>query len=265
VVGSIMKEGFLSRLGIVVALSVCCFLPAAAGAAQTVTLRTSFSPDRLGASTTIGFDFHIASTTGATPSPLTSVRLSLPPGIDYVTTTLGLAVCSPAKLLGKGLNGCSPNSRLGMGTALVEAPLGSESVREAADVQVLMGPSRQGKLVVLFYTKALDPIPAELVFQGELATGSEVFGGSLEIAVPLVASIPDALPVSILSVQATIGPSHLTYYRRAHGRSVAFDPQGVSIPTRCPSGGFPFSASFNFLDGSSATANSTVPCPHSRL
>jgi hypothetical protein len=54
-----MKEGFLSRLGIVVvALSVCCFLPAAAGAAQTVTLRTSFSPDRLGASTTIGFDFR---------------------------------------------------------------------------------------------------------------------------------------------------------------------------------------------------------------
>jgi hypothetical protein len=260
-----MKEGFLSRLRIVVvALLVCCLPPAAAGAAQTVTLRASFSPDRLGASTTIGFDFHIAGTSGATPSPLTSVRLSLPPGIGYVTTTLGLAVCSPAMLLGRGLNGCSPNSRLGTGTALVEAPLGSESARESAEVQVLMGPSRQGKLVVLFYTQAFDPIPAELIFQGELMTGSEVLGGSLDIAVPLVASFPDALPVSVLSVQATIGPSHLIYYRRAHGRSVAFHPQGVSVPTRCPAGGFPFSASFSFLDGSSAVADSTVPCPPRR-
>jgi hypothetical protein len=239
-------------------------MPAAADAAQTATLQTSFSPDRLGASTTIGFDFHIAATTGATPSPLTSVRLGLPPGIGYVTTTLGLATCTPARLLGAGLNGCSPNSRLGTGTALVEAPLGRESAHETASVQLLMGPSREGKLVVLFYTQALDPIPAESVFQGELLTGSEVLGGSLAIAVPLVASIPDALPVSILSVQATIGPSHLTYYRRAHGRRVAFHPQGVSVPARCPAGGFRFSASFTFLDGSSATADSAVPCPPGR-
>jgi hypothetical protein len=260
-----MKAGSFSKLTIVVAVLVaCCFVPAAAGAAQTVILRTSFSPDRLGASTTIGFDFHIAGTTGATPSPLTSVRLSLPPGIGYITTTLGLAVCTPARLLGKGLDGCSPNSRLGTGTALVEAPLGSESVHETAGVQLLMGPPRQGKLVVLFYTTALDPIPAELVFQGELLTGSEVLGGSLEIAVPLVASIPDALPVSILSVQARIGPSGLTYYRRARGRSVAFHPQGVSVPTSCPAGGFRFSANFSFLDGSSAVADSTVPCPSAR-
>jgi hypothetical protein len=127
-----------------------------------------------------------------------------------------------------------------------------------------MGPPRQGKLVVLFYASGLDPIPAELVFEGELLTGSEVLAGSLNIAVPLVASIPDALPVSILSVQATIGPSHLTYYRRLHGRTVAFHPEGVSVPTRCPRGGFPFSASFSFVDGSIATAKSVVPCPPGR-
>src|SRR5580692_519313 len=109
-----MKQRFSSKLRVLLAaLLACCLMPAAAGAAQTVTLQTSFSPDRLGASTTIGFDFHIVSTTGATPSPLTSVRLRLPPGIDYVTTTLGLATCTPARLLGKGLSGCSPNSRLG--------------------------------------------------------------------------------------------------------------------------------------------------------
>src|SRR5580692_773427 len=96
-----MKQRFSSKLRVLLAaLLVCCLMPAAADAAQTATLQTSFSPDRLGASTTIGFDFHIAATTGATPSPLTSVRLGLPPGIGYVTTTLGLATCTPARLLG---------------------------------------------------------------------------------------------------------------------------------------------------------------------
>ena len=80
-------------------LLVCCCLPATAGAAQTVTLHTSFSPDRLGASTTIGFGFQIASTSGGLPSPLTGLSLHLPPGIDYVTTTLGLSICQPASLL----------------------------------------------------------------------------------------------------------------------------------------------------------------------
>jgi hypothetical protein len=252
----------LSRIGVLIAaLAVCCVAPAAAGAAQTVTLQSTFSPDKLGAPTTIGFGFHVASTTGGPPAPLTGVRLSLPPGIGYTTTTLGLAVCRSAALLDRGLSGCSPNSRLGTGNAFVELPLGQEVVHETADIQLLLGPSHEGQQVVLFYAKALNPLPAELVFQGELLTGSEVLGGSLKIAVPLIASIPDALAVSVLSVQATIGPSHLTYYRRAHGRTVAFRPEGVSVPTRCPPGGFPFSASFSFADGTSAEARSTVPCP----
>jgi hypothetical protein len=258
-------EGMLSRIGaavaVLAALAVCCALPAAAGAAQTVTLQSSFSPDKLGASTTIGFGFHVAGTTGGPPSPLTGVRLQLPPDLDYETTTLGLAVCRSAALLIKGLSGCSPNSRLGTGNAFVEVPLGKEAAHETANIQMLMGPAREGALVVLFYAQALNPIPAELVFEGELMTGSEVLGGSLAIAVPLIASIPDALPVSILSVQAAIGPSHLTYYRRAHGRRVAFHPSGIAIPTRCPAGGFTFSGTFSFADGTSVVAQSTVPCP----
>jgi hypothetical protein len=67
--------------------------------------------------------------------------------------------------------------------------------------------------------------------------------------------------VSIVSVQTTIGPSHLTYYKHVHGRRVAFRPRGVSVPERCPHGGFPFAAEFTFQDGSTATGVTTVPCP----
>jgi hypothetical protein len=76
-----------------------------------------------------------------------------------------------------------------------------------------------------------------------------------------VAGGPD---VSIVSVQATIGPSHLTYYKHVHGRLVPFSPRGVSVPERCPRGGFPFAAEFTFQDGSSASAQTTVPCPPRR-
>ena len=94
------------------------------------------------------------------------------------------------------------------------------------------------------------------------ATGR--FGSQLAIAVPLVASVPGGPDVSIVSVTSTIGPRHLTYYRHVHGRLVPFKPRGVSVPERCPPGGFPFAADFTFQDGSRTSATTTVPCPAQR-
>jgi hypothetical protein len=251
----------LRLIAVTAALLACCAVPAAADATETATLHTSFSPDKLGASTTIGFGFQIADPSGGLPAPLTSLSLNLPAGIDYVTTTLGLAICQPANLLERGLAGCSPNSRLGYGSALVEVPFGTGSGHEIPEIQALMGPPHNGNLVVLFYANGQEPVYAQIVFQGELVSGSETFGGSLNAAIPLIPSVPNGPPVSILSVQSTIGPSHLTYYTHSHGKTVAFHPQGVSVPLHCPKGGFSFSASFGFSDGTSTTAKSVVPCP----
>jgi hypothetical protein len=248
------------------AVVVCVALaagPAAqvARASETVVLHSSFSPDRLGASTTIGFGFDIANPEGGLPSPLNSVSLHLPAGINYLSTTLGLAICQPAALLAKGLAGCPANSRLGHGSAFVEVPFGLEAGREIPDIQALMGPPHGVNIVVLFYADGREPVYAQIVFQGELIAGSQLFGGSLNAAVPLIPSVAGGPPVSIVSVSATIGPAGLTYYERVHGRTVAFHPTGVSVPLHCPRGGFKFSALFTFVDGSSTVANSSVPCP----
>jgi hypothetical protein len=252
----------MSRIrAVTAALLACCVLPASAGAAETATLHTSFSPDKLGASTTIGFGFQIADTAGGLPAPMSSLSLHLPAGIDYVTTTLGLAICQPANLLAHGLAGCPPNSRLGFGSALVEVPFGTGSGQEIPEIQALMGPPHEGNIVVLFYANGQEPVYAQIIFQGELISGSSTFGGSLNAAVPLIPSVPNGPPVSILNVQSTIGPSHLTYYRHSHGKTVAFHPQGVSVPLHCPPGGFQFSATFGFTDGTSTVAKSVVPCP----
>ena len=72
---------------------------------------------------------------------------------------------------------------------------------------------------------------------------------------PLVTSVPGGSDVSIVSVNATIGPSGLTYYKQVHGKLKPFHPLGIGVPKHCPHGGFPFSASFVFHDGSQTSAS----------
>jgi hypothetical protein len=243
------------------ALLICGCLPAAAQASETVALHTSFRPDKLGASTTIGFGFTIASTTGGLPSPLTHLDLSMPRDMNYITSSLGLATCEPALLVEKGLSACPANSQLGYGSAYVEVPFGQSAGREIPNIEALMGPPHNGNVVVLFYANGLAPVYAQIVFQGELVSGSGTFGESLDAAVPLIPSVTNGPPVSIVNVNSTIGPEHLTYYKYVHGKKVGYHPQGVDVPESCPPGGFQFFATFGFLDGSTVTAKSTVPCP----
>jgi hypothetical protein len=241
-----------------------CLAETASAATEKATLHASFSPNRLGASTTISFAFHVETIEGLAPSPMTSLDLHMPAGSNYTATTLGLAICKPEALLIGGLAGCSPNSRLGYGSAFVEVPFGVGSGREIPEIQAVMGPPHNGNIVVLFYANGLAPVFAQLVFAGEVLPDSGRFGSQLATTVPPVESVPGGPNVSIVSAQTTIGPSHLTYYRRRHGRLVPFHPIGVSVPERCPRGGFPFSAEFGFQDGSHTSASTTVACPRRR-
>ena len=234
--------------------------PAPASSVQA-SLRASFSPDRLGAPTTISFGFHLSSGEGAAPAPLTALQLRMPAGLNYTSTTLGLSTCDPRKLIASGLAGCPPNSRIGYGQAVVEVPFGTGAGHEIPELQALMGPSSTGNLVVLFYANGLFPVSAQLTFTGEVLPDHGAYGSQLAAAVPLVASVPGGPDVSIVDVQTTIGPRKLTYYRHRHGRRVAFTPRGVAVPEHCPRHGFPFAAHFSFLDGSETTATTNVPCP----
>ncbi|HTD08006.1 MAG TPA: hypothetical protein VK680_03860 [Solirubrobacteraceae bacterium] len=240
-------------------------VPAGAVAvAERASLQASFSPDRLATPTTISFSFELSTLAGTAPAPLTRIDLRMPAGLNYTTTTLGLALCNPEALVAHGLSGCPANSRLGYGDAAVEVPFGSGAGHEIPEIQAVAGPSKSGNMEVLFYAKGLYPVLAQLAFTGEVLPDSGLFGSQLATSVPLIASVPGGPDVSITRVSTTIGPRHLTYYKRVHGRRVAFTPRGVAVPARCPRGGFPFAASFAFLDGTEASATTTVPCPSRR-
>jgi hypothetical protein len=256
---------FKTSLRAVMGLACLCACALAPTAAQAVTvqasLHASFSPNRLSTPTTIAFGFNLRTAEGTAPPPLSSLKLQMPAGLDYTATTLGLAICKPSTLLARGLSGCSPNSRLGYGNAVVEVPFGTGSGHEIPEIQAVAGPSPHGNLVVLFYANGVAPVDAQLAFSGEVLPDTGRFGSKLVAEIPVVKSVPGGPDVSIVSVQTTIGPSHLLYYKRVHGRRVAYHPRGLSVPSHCPTGGFPFVAEFAFQDGSRTSASTAVPCP----
>jgi hypothetical protein len=250
------------RLTLITALALCACLPVSAHAGQTVTLKTSFNPNRLGARTTIEFGFQVHSTIpGKAPSPVTDVDLHLPAGLGLATSTLGLANCEPAALLEQGLTGCPANSRIGFGSAIVAVPAEGEPVQEEGSLTALVGPPNSEHLEVLFYAEGHAPVYAQLVFPGQVLDDGPPFSGRLNTAIPLIPTWPGGPDVAVTRMTSTIGPRGLTYYRHVDGEIVPFHPRGLAVPERCPHGGFPFRADIAFLSGARASATSAVPCP----
>ncbi|HST31990.1 MAG TPA: hypothetical protein VLJ80_00580 [Solirubrobacteraceae bacterium] len=255
----------MRKAQVVAAVLLCAGVIGSAGvasAAQHVSLEAGFSPDRLGKPTTIDFGFRVSSSApGEVPSPVVGVDIYLPAGMGLATSTLGLAVCQPARLLELGLAGCPANARVGSGRAVGELKVEGEVIHEAAKVQAVLGPNINHHEQVLFYVEGEEPVSAELVFPGELLpSAAPAFSGHLKTVVPVVKSWSNGPDISVTRFSSSLGPRGLTYYKHVHGFVVPFRPRGISVPARCPAGGFPFRAELTFLDGSRVTAGHAVPC-----
>lgn len=241
---------------LLLALALCAALPAGARAAQTAKITATFSPERLGAATTVSFAFQIAAGGGA-PAALTGIELAYPPNLGFATSGLGLAACSPTVLEALGPAGCPANSQMGYGSALVEIPIGPQLTRETVHLALFAGPSPDGYLHILVCATGEFPVIAQVLLSGVLLPGR------LSFVVPPIPSLPEAPYVALVQMRLTLG-GQLTYYETLDGRSVAYRPAGVGLPRRCPRGGFRFAATFAFLDHSLSSARTAVPCPRRR-
>jgi hypothetical protein len=245
------------RAPVVFAILVLCVLPtAAAGASQTARISARFTPERLGAATTVSFGFHIVAG-DATPPPLSAIELSYPVDLGFATSGLGLASCSPQALEVLGPSGCPADSQIGYGSAVAEIPFGSEPVQERVGLLLFAGPSPDGYLHLLLRVAGLTPVIAEVVLSGVLRMGR------IDIVVPPIPALPEAPDVAVVQMQLTLG-GDLTYYETVGGRRRAHRPPGVGLPRSCPPGGFPFAATFAFIGAPSSTAHTAVACPRAR-
>jgi len=207
---------------------------------------------RLGQSTPLWVTLAIPR---SSPSPVASINLRYPASLGIATSGLGLASCDKAPLGKRGPRGCSPNAVMGDGTAIVQAR--PYNLFESAAVTLLAAPVRQGHLGLLAYADGELPVGIQLVYTGELGDAPAPFGGDIHVDLPQVPDLPPDTAVALLRLRLVIGPRTLRYY---DGR-VAYHPEGIVLPDRCPRGAFPFRADVGFLDGTSATTRIRVACP----
>jgi hypothetical protein len=228
-------------------------LCAQAAASEIVTIGAGFSPMRLGAPTTVSFGFTIRASDGGLPSALTGIDFHYPRQLNLAASELGQATCNPTRLQELGPTACPPNSIMGSGTAQAKFQVSPIVSHENANIALVAGPSRGGYVNVLIAASGEYPVETRIVMSTLLLPGR------FHIAVPLVPGIPEGPPVAVVKVKAVLG-GRLTYYERRHGRRTPYRPSGVLLPRHCPRGGFRFSATFSFLDGTRASATTTVRC-----
>ena len=189
------------------------------------------------------------------------MNLHLPSGIGLATSSLGLSNCDPAALEVRGLAGCSPNARIGLGSAVVKVPFEQMPVYDTASVTALMGPPDSHHVVLLFFANAQTPISARLVFPARLLPDRPPFGEFLDTVISPIQSAPDGPNVALISFRSSIGPNHILYRERVHGRTVTYRPKGMSVPRACPPGGFPVGVTLDFQNGDTTSTSTAIPCP----
>jgi hypothetical protein len=249
---------------VLTALVASFYVAAAASATQSVALDPAFAPYRLGATTTIVLGLQIRAPSGQIPSALREIEVRYPPGLGFDLSGLGQDVCSPPMIEQAGAGGCPANSIVGHGNAMAELRFGAQLVTENASIAIARAPDREGHISLLLYANGPSPVNTQILSPAQLLPTEPPFGGRLNMQLPVIPSVPGAADVAIVALEVSIGPQGLTYYEHLDGRTLAYTPRGILLPRTCPRGGFPFAATFTFLDGSSPQARTTLPCPGTR-
>lgn len=237
------------------ALASCCFIavPAASAHAEIdAALRPSFLPDTLGASTALTFAFRLHGGVEGVPPPTSRIVVHLPAGLGI--DLRGVATCEPARLRRIGPVGCSARSLIGRGDAVLEAHAGSQSIPEQAVIWAFRGPDRGGRPTIEILSRGDTPLQQQTVSTAALRPDRAPYGHKLIFAIPRIPTLVYEPDASIVSLSLTIGG--IGAGPRAHAAAGS-----ITVPRRCPSGGFPFAADFAFADETAASATARVRCP----
>ncbi|MEY2425748.1 MAG: hypothetical protein QOI61_1320 [Actinomycetota bacterium] len=241
---------------LLVVVVLCACLPAAAAATPVVQLTAAFAPGaRLGAGAALRIGLRIDP---RQPSAVTEIHLWYPASLGIATSGLGLATCRHAVLEAHGPAACPPNSVMGYGFARVEArPFG---IRESARLTLLAGSERNGHLDLLVYADGEQPASVQMIDPGQLRPAPPPYGGDLAVQLLPIPGL-DEITIALLHINFSLGARDITYYDYSRHKPIAYHPDGIALPGRCPRGGFPFHADLSFADLSHNTANATVRCP----
>jgi len=218
--------------------------------ATTATIRPSFSPDKLGAKAAFTFAVHFGGGALDVPSPVRRAVVHFPAGLTLNVPKL--ESCSKARLRAHGPRGCPAQSEIGTGRALADVHVGSTVESEEAAVGVFVGPPQGANPTIEIFGQGYSPLEERVVITATVLPDNPPYGEKLVMSVPAIPTIPLEPNASTVSFSVTVGGKAA---KRHH------NPNTALLPSRCPTGGFPFAAEFTYEDGSTSTSTATVPCP----
>jgi hypothetical protein len=231
-------------------------LSATASAAPTITMKAKAVPipgfphtgNILGAGAALQTEYTISGTEyGGFPPPLTGVKFYAPAG-----TTLhpqGFATCAPSVIEQSGPEPCPQKSIAGpKGYATGVVSFGSERVEETASVQPFFAPGAN----LEFFVDGKTPVSLEILAAGHVASSSPPFGLEFSGVVPLIETVPGALDASLEKGAIRVGAAY-----KQGKKTISY----ITVPKKCPKGGFPVKVELSFLGGATAQALYKMPCP----
>jgi hypothetical protein len=221
----------------------------ATGSQAPASIAASFDPDRLGAMGALTVTIDLTEGAPAAGQSLSSLVLRLPAGLGIEIPHL--RSCAPERLRLLGVRGCPAQSLLGVGRALVQARLGSQSLGEKITLWVFLGPLRNLQPTFVILARGYTPFDERQVFSGTVLPDQPPYGEDLVLSVPTIATLALEPGASLASMSLTIGSP----------RRFASEPNTTVEPARCPPGGFPFAAALTYADGSTQNVSTTVSCP----
>ena len=191
--------------------------------------------------------------------PLAAVNFYSPAGVKINSN--GFPPCAEAVLKNTGPSGCPSTSIASpKGNALGEVTFGSERVPEEATLQAFFGANK----TLLFYVQGSSPVALEFVSAGQYVnSGEPPYGLELKTLVPAIATVPGAALASTHTIDVKVGAA-----RKRGGKLTSY----ITVPSSCPSGGFPVKSELIFggsyggerefgIPAETVTVTAKLPCP----
>ena len=241
-------------------------LPVAAGATPTaVTLKLRGVPipinpeavngptypgtgDILGAGVAIEGEAKISGTEyGGFPPPVTGGTFFAPAGVKLHTQ--GFTTCSDAILESHEVTHCPKKSfASSIGSVSGVVSFGATRVHESLTLQGFFAPG--GELA--FYAEGRSPAVIEVMVKVSVTSGGSGFGPKYSASVPLVETVPGAPYGVVEAVKLKVGAAFMQ-----GGKLISY----ITLPKKCPRGGFPIRLEVKFLIGEPVTVDTKMPCP----
>jgi hypothetical protein len=136
---------------------------------------------------------------------------------------------------------------------VIEVHAGSQAIEEEAAVWALRTPNRAGRSTFEVFGRGQTPLEQQTTSTAVISADGAPYGSKLTVSIPPIPTVVYEPDASIVSFSLTIGA--------AQGESRGHPSAAVTVPRRCPAGGFPFAADFAFTDETSARATARIPCP----